>query len=112
MKNLRKLAILLLDDENGINESAYNQLAADLAFAGHTDILNVVKCQDGRYFIGENDAERLMESDIPETQPRYARHIYEQQQAARAPIATPLGEQIDQPANCCELGQCLCDTAA
>jgi len=60
MKNLRKLAILLLDDENGINEAAYNELATQLAEAGHTDILNAVTAQDGRYYLGEDDAQDLL----------------------------------------------------
>ena len=60
MKNLRKLAILLLDDENGINEAAYNELAAELSAAGHTDILNAVTAQDGRFYLGEDDAQDLL----------------------------------------------------
>ena len=73
MKNLRKLAILLLDDEHGINEAAYNELATQLADAGHTDILNAVKADAGhtdilnavkadagRYYLGEDDAQDLL----------------------------------------------------
>jgi hypothetical protein len=64
MKNLRKLAILLLDDENGINEAAYNELATQLAEAGHTDILNAVKADAGRYYLGEDDAQDLLTVDF------------------------------------------------
>jgi len=60
MKNLRTLAILLLDDENGINAAAYNELATQLAAEGHTDILNAVTAQDGRYYLGEDDAQDLL----------------------------------------------------
>lgn len=59
MKNLRKLAILLLDDENGINEAAYNELVPLLIESGDQDVLDAVNAQDGRFFIGETDAERL-----------------------------------------------------
>jgi hypothetical protein len=60
MKNIRKLAILLLDDENGINEAAYNELATQLAAEGHNDILNAVTAQDDRYYLGEDDAQELL----------------------------------------------------
>ena len=67
MKNIRLLAILLLDDENGINGLAYNALAAELAATGNDDILLAVRAQDGRYFIGEDDAESLARcSKIPD----------------------------------------------
>jgi hypothetical protein len=56
MKNIRKVAILLLDDENGINESAFNELMADLP----NDILEAIQFVNGRYFLNEDDAERLM----------------------------------------------------
>ena len=60
MKNLRKLAILLLDDENGINAAAFAELSQELGAAGQHDILAAVGCQDDRYFISEIDAERLL----------------------------------------------------
>jgi hypothetical protein len=79
MKNLRQLAILLLDDENGINESAYRVLAQELIAEGHPDIVNAVTAQDGRFFLGEQDAAELRKV-VPED--RYY------------PDETPLGEQF------------------
>ncbi len=60
MKNLRLLAILLLDDKNGINEAAYNELHTELVLAGYTDITSAVQAQDGRFYIGEDDAQDLL----------------------------------------------------
>jgi len=63
---LRKLAILLLDDENGINEEAYNELSAHLSKeAVNEDITNAVVSQDSRFFLNEDHGlvalEQLME---------------------------------------------------
>jgi hypothetical protein len=52
---LRKLAILVLDDEYGIAESAYNQLVDMLANNECQDILDAVDGSDGRYYIGEKE---------------------------------------------------------
>ena len=60
MKNIRIFAITLLDDENGINEDAFNMLAPELFGAGCQDVLDAVKCQDGRYFLGETSAQELL----------------------------------------------------
>jgi len=81
MKNLRILAILLLDDENGINEQAFQQLAVELEIAGHTDILNAVNAQDGRFYLGEDDAADLLKVGC------FAQ--------SEIPVETPLGEQIE-----------------
>ena len=80
MKNLRILAILLLDDENGINEQAFQQLAVELEIAGHTDILNAVNAQDGRFYLGEDDAQDLLTINV-ETVPA-------------GPDETPIGEAM------------------
>jgi hypothetical protein len=57
MKNLpRKLAILLLDDENGINEAAWTELLPLL----DVDIVDAAQCVGSRYFLNEDDAERLL----------------------------------------------------
>jgi hypothetical protein len=82
MKINRKTVILLLDDENGINEAAFNEMFPNI----DSDIIEVVQTDKGRYFLNETDAERLMESDIPET--------------------------VVPSANCCEGGQCLCSPTA
>ena len=62
MKNIRTLAILLLNDEHGINESGFQKLEQLLLAesADNQDILNATKAQDGRYFIGEDDAQELL----------------------------------------------------
>ena len=54
---MRKLALLLLDDEHGINEKAYEELAAALVDSGNEDVLQAVDGADGRYYIGEDYAE-------------------------------------------------------
>jgi hypothetical protein len=52
---LRKLATLLLDDENGINEEAYNELSAHLSKeAVNEDITNAVEAMEGRFFLNED----------------------------------------------------------
>jgi len=73
MKNLRTLAILLLDDENGINSEAYFLLEPMLHETGNQDILDVVECQHGRYYLGEDDAQDLLA-------------------AGKVTVETPLGE--------------------
>lgn len=88
MKNIRTLAILLLDDENGIPEAAFNELADFLVESDNTDILDVAVCVDGRVFINEGDAEKLAQIG-PVTAPDLgADNRY-------FPTETPLGEQID-----------------
>lgn len=76
MNNLRNLAILLLDDENGICDAAYNVLFPHL----DSDIVDAVRCQDNRYFLNEDDAERLKQVVLAENY---------------VPAETPLGEQIE-----------------
>jgi len=62
-KNIRLLAILLLNDENGINSEAYEALASMLHEIGNQDILDAVEANNGRYWIGEDDAEDLKEKE-------------------------------------------------
>lgn len=82
MKNIRIFAITLLDDENGINEDAFNMLAPELFNAGCQDVLDAVECQDGRYYLGEDDAQDLLAvGTIPVEN--------------YAPTETPLGELIE-----------------
>jgi hypothetical protein len=85
MKNIRQLAILLLDDENGINEAAFNELAPALVESGNQDVLDAVNAQDGRYFIGESDADALKGGSV-EVSADDSRYF---------PTETPLGEQIE-----------------
>lgn len=58
-QKIRNLAISLLDDENGINAEAYEQLQELLIETGNDDICNATNASDNRVFIGENDAEVL-----------------------------------------------------
>jgi hypothetical protein len=59
-KQIREFAIILLDDEQGINAKAYEALAKLLKETGSEDILSVVEgCKD-RYYLGEDDAEDLL----------------------------------------------------
>jgi hypothetical protein len=55
--DIRELALLVLDDENGISEEAYNKLSGHLAEAECADILEAVDATDGRFYIGEDFAE-------------------------------------------------------
>lgn len=63
-KNIRQLAILLLDDENGINSEAYEALASILHETGNQDILDAVEANNGRYWIGEDDAQALKDKAV------------------------------------------------
>lgn len=51
---LRKFAIRLLDDENGINEAAWIDLRDRLIERSFEDITNAVEAADGRYFLPED----------------------------------------------------------
>ncbi len=51
---LRKLAIALLDDDQGISEAAYDQLRPLLEEDGAIDIIEAVKATDGRYYLPDN----------------------------------------------------------
>ena len=63
-KNIRLLAILLLDDQDGINEEAYHQLASILHETSNQDILDAVEANRGRYWISEQDAAILKERPV------------------------------------------------
>ena len=67
-RQIREFAIIVLDDEQGINAKAYEALAKLLKETGSEDILSLVEgCKD-RYYLGEDDAEDLLKGimDIPE----------------------------------------------
>lgn len=56
---MREFIIAALDDENGINEKAYNELLALQEIASDfnedfSDILAAVRATDGRYYLPEN----------------------------------------------------------
>lgn len=58
-KQIRTLAIELLDDENGINAKGYDLLEDLLNETGNSDIVNAVDAQNGRFFLGEEVAEQF-----------------------------------------------------
>ncbi len=59
-KDLRELALLVLDDENGISEEAFNKLSSLLEDIGCADILVAVDSSEGRFYIGEDFAEEKL----------------------------------------------------
>jgi len=54
---VRKMALLLLDDDNGINFEAYKFLHNLLVKSGSTDIIEAVDVTESRAYIGEDFAE-------------------------------------------------------
>ena len=60
-KAIRKMALYLLDDENGISERAYVYLSGMLVESGNEDILQQVDATNGRFYIGEDYAEEELE---------------------------------------------------
>ena len=59
-KELRKFAIIVLDDEHGIRQDAYDVLAGLLKDNGSKDILQYVDAGNDRAYIGEDVAEELL----------------------------------------------------
>ena len=58
--DVRRLGITLLDDGEGISEPAYDLLYSLLKEANCEDILNMVDATNGRFYIGEVDAEEAL----------------------------------------------------
>jgi len=58
-QKVRSLAIELLDNENGINEAAYDILRDMLVETENEDVVNAVEATDGAFYIYEEDAEDL-----------------------------------------------------
>jgi len=55
MKDLRKFALMILDDPNGIKKDAYDILEEALVAEGHTDITEKVDTLNGRTFLVDED---------------------------------------------------------
>lgn len=56
-RNLRNMAIQLLDDENGISDAGYHALqsfVADTAPGSCDDIFSAVGAAQGRYYLNED----------------------------------------------------------
>jgi len=59
-KDLRELALLLLDDGYGINDDASDKLKVMLAEANCSDIIDQIEVIKGRHIIGEDFAEEAL----------------------------------------------------
>jgi hypothetical protein len=55
--SLRKFAVVLLNDDQGINYPAWELLRAMLRKEGHTDIIDAVDMQDGRVYLPADKAD-------------------------------------------------------
>jgi hypothetical protein len=66
-KAVRKMALLLLDDDNGIALNAYEFLSIMLVESGNEDIMEAVDVTENRAYVGEDYAEeelkKLEETD-------------------------------------------------
>lgn len=60
---LRKLAISLYNDDEGINEKAHEELSDLLVETGNDDIPHVVDATDGRFYISSEIAKELLEKE-------------------------------------------------
>lgn len=58
-QTLRNTIIDLLDDENGVNEAGYNGIDEICLENNWQDILTQVDGTDGRFYLGEDEAEEL-----------------------------------------------------
>ena len=61
-KSIRKLAIMMLDEENGINDEVYEILEFLLLNTGSEDITTQVIKDSGQVFLGEDTAEEMHQS--------------------------------------------------
>jgi len=59
-KEIRKLAITILDDPNGISTEAFVLLEEILKKTGSTDIVNEVIYEAGRVFLGEDTVTEMI----------------------------------------------------
>ena len=62
-ERLHQLALALLDDDHGINEKAWQILCTILIDNDCGSILNQVRGTEGRYYIDENAASLLRQTD-------------------------------------------------
>jgi len=59
---VRKMALLLLDDDDGINIEAYGFLSTMLVETGNEDVLDAVDIADNRAYVGEDYAEEELKA--------------------------------------------------
>ena len=62
-QDFRSFVIDLLDDEAGINKTAWKALAEALTDEGNDDIVRAVKVQDRRFYLPAHAAEKLRQVD-------------------------------------------------
>ena len=55
--SIRKLALLVLDDENGISTEAFKHLSTLLVLTNNEDIIGATDVTEDRAYIGEDYAE-------------------------------------------------------
>jgi len=67
-KEIRKLAIMILDDSNGISTDAFVLLEDILKKTGGKDIVNEVIYEAGRVFLGEDTAAEILRNLETETE--------------------------------------------
>lgn len=65
-QSLRTFILDLLDDDDGINEKAYQTVVELCVENGWEDICRAVESQDERVFIGEDDADELRKVVVEE----------------------------------------------
>lgn len=63
---LRNTIINLLDDEHGVNDMGHDGILEICDENGWSDISRATELQDGRAFIGEEDAEELRQVTVGE----------------------------------------------
>ena len=68
-KAVRKMALLLLDDDNGIALNAYEFLSIMLVESGNEDIMEAVDVTENRAYVGEDYAEEELKKleEVEET---------------------------------------------
>ena len=63
-EEFRQMIIDLLDDEHGINEKAFNRVSLLAENTGNDDIVSSTSATEGRWYLGEDDAEELRQVNI------------------------------------------------
>lgn len=60
---LRNLALNMLDNEQGISEESFYELRSKLESDGQSDIVDAVEACEGRFYLTEENANRLRGDD-------------------------------------------------
>jgi hypothetical protein len=63
---LRNTILNLLDEEHGINLAGYEGISEICCENGWDDITNKVEDANGRFYLGEDDAEELRQVEVGE----------------------------------------------